>query len=146
MAFASVPAPRAARRYCSGVEHGAGKRLPSEEGLTRSERITHGFEYKEIVSRGRRLSGKALKAYVLINGELDRKAGFIAGKRVGNACRRNRSKRLLREAYRKIKHRLPARGFKVVFVAKPETPETSLADIGNEMVWMFDKCNLIETA
>ena len=146
MAFASVPALRAARRFSSGGERGEGRNLPSEAGLKRSERITQGFEYKAIVTKGRRLNGRALRAYVLVNGGPERKAGFIAGKHVGNACRRNRSKRLLREAYRKLKHHLPVQGFKVVFVANAATPQASVADIGSEMVWMFERCNLMEGA
>ena len=118
--------------------------MPSEAGLKRSERIAHGFEYKAIVTRGRRLNGKVLRAYVLVNGSLERRAGFIAGKHVGNACLRNRSKRLLREAYRKLKHRLPAQGFRVVFVANAATPQASAADIGSEMIWMFERCDLME--
>jgi ribonuclease P protein component len=144
MVFANVPVLRAARRFSSGGEHGEERNLPSEAGLARCERIARGFEYKEIVTKGRRLNGKAMRVYVLVNAGLERKAGFIAGKHVGNACRRNRSKRLLREAYRKLKHRLPAQGFKVVFVATSVTPRTTAADINTEMARMFERCNLMD--
>jgi ribonuclease P protein component len=146
MDFASAPAVRAVRRSSSGDGRGAGRGLPSEEGLRRSERIRQEFEYKQVVTKGRMMTGKAFNAYFLVQQDLARGVGFVAGRRVGNACLRNRAKRLLREAYRKIKPRLRATGFRVVFVARPLTPTAHLADIRNEMAWMFEKCGLMEEA
>jgi ribonuclease P protein component len=120
--------------------------LRSEEGLRRSERIRQEFEYREVIRNGRLMTGRTFKAYLLIRVELDRKAGFIAGKHVGNACLRNRAKRLLREAYRKLKPCLPGDGFRVVFVAKPSTPLARLLDIKDEMVWMFGECGLMQSS
>ena len=120
--------------------------MTSEEGLKRSERILQKYEYKKVIREGRLITGRAFKAYFLTCNGLDRKAGFIAGKRVGNACLRNRARRLLKEAYRKLKSDLPATGFRVVFVAKGATPLATLGEIRNEMVWMFEKCGLVKAA
>jgi ribonuclease P protein component len=120
--------------------------LLSDETLKRSDRIKQEFEYKEVIRRGRLVTGRFLKAYFLINAGLDLKVGFIAGKRVGNACRRNRAKRLLREAYRRLKGGLPRQGWRVVFVATAATPIASLAEVRNEMVWMLEKSNLMREA
>jgi ribonuclease P protein component len=120
--------------------------LPSEEGLRRNERIAQAFEYKEVIRKGRLIAGKTFNAYFLIGMGLDRKAGFIAGRRVGNACLRNRAKRLLRESYRISKAGLPASGFRAVFVAKDATAAAKLADVRNEMAWMFRQCGLVKSA
>jgi len=120
--------------------------LPSEEGLERSGRIQRESEYKQVIRKGRLITGKTFKAYFLISKGLSLKAGFIAGRRVGNACVRNRAKRLLKESYRKLKTNLPGRGFRVVFVANRGTPVATLDDIRNEMAWMFERCGLLGAA
>lgn len=52
--------------------------------------------------------------------------GLSVGRRVGSAVRRNRVKRLLREAYRLTRHELP-RGYDLVVVVHPHE-EMELAD------------------
>ena len=144
MVSASGPVPRGARRSCSDAGSGAGRSLRSEEGLRRGERILQQHEYKQVIREGRSITGKAFKAYLLAQGGLGRKAGFVAGKRVGNACLRNRAKRLLKEAYRRLKADLPVSGFRVVFVANAGTPPATLDDVRNEMAWMFKKFGLLK--
>jgi ribonuclease P protein component len=92
------------------------------------------------------MTGRAFKAHFLISEELDRKAGFIAGRHVGNACLRNRAKRLLKESYRRLKKRLPGSGFRVVFIAKSYAACATLDEIRNEMVWMLEECGLLKSA
>jgi ribonuclease P protein component len=91
------------------------------------------------------ITGHVFKAYFLVSECLDRKAGFIAGKRVGNAVSRNRAKRLLKETYRRLKGRLPACGFRVVFIAGRSTATATLRDIRNEMLCMFKECGLLKS-
>jgi ribonuclease P protein component len=146
MGFASARAAKPANRSYRGEGSGAGRSLPSEEGLQRSERIQREFEYSQVIRKGRLITGKTFKAYFIMLDGLGRKAGFIAGKRVGNACARNRAKRLLKEAYRKLKIKLPACGFRVVFVANGDTPVATLNDIRNEMAWMFENFGLLRRA
>ena len=118
--------------------------MPSEEGLKPEERIRQEYEYGQVIRKGRLLKGQAFRAYFLISDRLDRKAGFIAGKRVGNAVARNRAKRLLKETYRRLKVQLPACGFRVVFVAGSSGAKATLGEIRNEMSWMFKECGLLK--
>ncbi|MEX0326149.1 MAG: ribonuclease P protein component [Puniceicoccaceae bacterium] len=67
-----------------------------------------------------------------------RRAGFIASRRVGNAVKRNRAKRLLREAFRRNQDRLPA-SCDVVFIARSSINDASLAEIEHRLLGAIKK-------
>jgi ribonuclease P protein component len=59
------------------------------------------------------------------------RVAFIAGKRLGNAPRRNRMKRLMREALRVVRGPWP--GVDVVFVARENAATATVDDIVSDM-------------
>jgi ribonuclease P protein component len=62
-------------------------------------------------------------------GTLHARLGIVAGRSVGNAVRRNRRKRLVREAFRHLRHELPAgTDWIVVLRAGPEPTVEQLQD------------------
>jgi ribonuclease P protein component len=127
----------------SGAEPRAGKGLPCNRKLRRHERITEQFEYKEVIEKGAAVAGRRFKAYVLVNGSASRKAGFIAGKGVGNACARNRARRLLREAYRHLKPETRSVGFRAVFIAGRGMAGARSSQVESEMKSMLRSCKLL---
>ena len=122
----------------------AGRSSPSDDRRLRlSERITDEFEYKQVIQGGKQVHARGFKAYLLIGNDLERKAGFIAGKRVGPAVSRNRARRLLKEAYRHLKSRLKPDGFKIVFVARRAAAENGITEIQAEMARVLKECGLL---
>ena len=118
--------------------------MPSRQDLKKSERITRKFEYSSVISQHKVTAGRYLKAYLLIEQGAKRKAGFIAGKRVGPAVVRNRARRLLKESYRRLKSELQDHGFKVVFVATPGISDAKADDVRAEMRRILRKMGLVD--
>jgi ribonuclease P protein component len=127
----------------NGGAQRAGRSLPCDRRLRRNERITEQFEYREVIRNGRVVGGRLFKAYLLIGPTAKRKAGFIAGKGVGNACERNRARRLMREAYRQLKPDTKSQGFRVVFVAGRGIATAGFQQVRDDMKGLFSGWQLL---
>jgi ribonuclease P protein component len=64
------------------------------------------------------------------------RAGFVASKRVGGAVVRNRCKRVLREAYRRLRANVPD-GLDLVFIVLPGFQALGAKDVHAELVRLF---------
>ena len=69
-------------------------------GLPRSRILKKKKDFQAVYSRGKSYANRFLVLYVFRSKGFQGKVGFAAGKKLGNAVKRNRIKRLLRESYR----------------------------------------------
>lgn len=83
-------------------------------GLQKTERLKKQNEIRRLFSKGSRFSHGNL-VIIYRPGE-DRKVGFVASKEIGGAVKRNRIRRILREAYRMNKDIF--KGLNVIFYAR----------------------------
>ncbi|MCF6158638.1 MAG: ribonuclease P protein component [wastewater metagenome] len=73
--------------------------------FTRAEHLTLNREFEQVFHEGKVLKNDAVVLYVIPNNLQHSRLGLVVSKKkIGNAVRRNRAKRLLREAYRLNKH------------------------------------------
>lgn len=87
-----------------------------------STRRLHGAAAFAAVYDGKtRESRGPLTVYAITNSFPYPRLGLSVSRRVGNAVRRNRIKRLLRDAFRLLQHDFPA-GYDLVLVVRPHTP------------------------
>jgi ribonuclease P protein component len=76
--------------------------------LPRRLRIVRSADFERILKDGARLTDARLIVWAWPNGLDVPRLGLIVGRKHGHAVRRNRIKRVLREAFRLSQHELPA--------------------------------------
>lgn len=70
-------------------------------------RLTHARQYQSVYAARVSRTAGPLVIFAAPNGLPEPRLGLSVGTRVGNAVRRNRVKRLIREAFRALRHDLP---------------------------------------
>lgn len=93
-----------------------------DERFRSRERIRLEKEFERVIKKGKKASDERLLVYVLPNGLAWSRLGISVSKRIGNAVQRHYVRRVIREAFRRNKSKLPV-GFDLICVAKPAAAE-----------------------
>lgn len=101
--------------------------------IARDLRLRSPRDFERARAEGRSWSNSLLVIVVRPNDLPANRYGFAVGKRVGNAVRRNRAKRLMRESARMLHPRL-RQGHDVLFIARNRFgSQTSYGDVVKTM-------------
>ncbi|MBR4279410.1 MAG: ribonuclease P protein component [Clostridia bacterium] len=93
--------------------------------------------------KGRCFSGKYIAVYVLKNYDKNQtKLGITVSKSRGNAVNRNRTKRVIREAYR-VFHPFIKEGFIIVIVARQPCVTAPVSVVTSELEGLLSKAALL---
>jgi ribonuclease P protein component len=90
------------------------------KNLTKAERLKHQSDFDRVFSRGKRTNGAGSRLVVLANGLDGNRFAVCPVRKYGTAVERNRAKRICREAYRNLKHRIEP-GHDIILVIRPGT-------------------------
>lgn len=93
--------------------------------MQRKFRLTRSDEFQRVRRNGKSYAGPLIVLITQTNQSSGSRVGIVAGRTVGNAVRRNRAKRLLREAMRPLLPAL-APGWDLVIVARPDLSTATL--------------------
>ncbi|MBN1825086.1 MAG: ribonuclease P protein component [Candidatus Eisenbacteria bacterium] len=118
--------------------------------LRKPERIRKKRDFTRIFQDPKIARGENFRVYYLERDDLPSlypvRGAFVAGKKVGNSVTRNRIKRLLREAFRKVKGDLKARaGLDLVFVANRDFAGSGSREIEEEMRGVLARAGFLPT-
>lgn len=94
--------------------------------------ITRNNDFRRIYSRGKSYVSPALVVYVMKNRSNNIRVGITTSKKIGNAVQRNRSRRIIREAYRELAPNIKS-GYDLIFVARGRTPYMKSPQIKKHM-------------
>ena len=86
--------------------------------FTRNERVKRSEEIRNLFKNGKRITIHGAKLFLLSNNLEKNRIAFALPRNYGNAIKRNRCKRLSREAYRNLKAQLQT-GFDMIFLVYP---------------------------
>ena len=90
--------------------------------------IKENRDFRRIYTRGKSYVSPVVVTYVLKNRSQNVRVGITTGKKTGNAVKRNRSRRIIREAFRQAAPQV-REGFDFVLVARGRTPFVKSTDI-----------------
>lgn len=99
-------------------------------------------DFRRTYTMGKYAFSKCLVTYVLKNRYKCIRVGMATGKKIGNAVKRNRARRILRAAFYEIQSKI-SNGLDIIFVARKETPSLKSYDVLKEMSYQLKKLGVL---
>lgn len=105
--------------------------------LPRSNRLRSNRDFELVLRRGRRYGGAYFNLWIFPGEQAFTQIGITTSRKVGNAVRRNRYRRLLRESLRSVLPKV-ASGYKIVVVVRARSSDDqrvpALGELHVEMI------------
>ena len=99
-------------------------------------------DFRRLYARGKSYVTPLVVVYVMKNRTKNVRVGITTSKKIGNAVLRNRSRRVIREAFRGLAGRV-CPGFDLVFVARGKTPYVKSTDVALQMARQFSAAGIL---
>ena len=104
--------------------------------------ICRNNDFRRIYARGKSYVSPLVVVYALKNRTKNVRVGITTSKKVGNAVQRNRSRRVIREAFRAPAPRVRP-GFDLVLVARGKTPYVKSTDVRRQLERQLQAAGLL---
>ena len=104
--------------------------------------ICRNNDFRRIYARGKSYVPPLVVVYALKNRTKNVRVGITTSKKVGNAVQRNRSRRVIREAFRALAPRVRP-GFDLVLVARGKTPYVKSTDVRRQLERQLQAAGLL---
>jgi ribonuclease P protein component len=111
------------------------------KSLTKKERLRGRSTLSRVFSEAAKRDGKGIRVYYIENNLDCTRIAVSPVRKFRNAVARNREKRICREAYRQLKHKIKT-GYDIAFVLFPG--EYRLSDRIRQLEAIFEQIGLLE--
>lgn len=111
-------------------------------GLPRNRILKKKKDFQAVYSHGKSYANRFLVLYVFRSNGFQGKIGFAAGKKLGNAVKRNRVKRLLRESYRMNQGAIKE-GVSLLFVGRKAAVDAGCQDLEKAFLALAKKAGIM---
>ena len=95
-------------------------------------------DFRRLYFKGKSIASSVLVTYVMKNRLKKTRLGVTTSKKVGNAVKRNRARRVIKEAFRQICDNLKP-GVDIVFVARSKTCLVKTEEVLKSMIYHLKK-------
>ncbi len=101
-------------------------------------KINKNRDYKKIYSRGKSMASPVVVTYLLKSKLPAVRFGITTSKKIGNAVKRNRARRIIRAAFAELKNKVK-NGYDLIFVARSKTCFVKTQDVLKDMKIHLEK-------
>ncbi len=98
----------------------------------KSKTLKENKDFRRLYYRGKTCASSCIVTYIMKNRRGETRVGITSGKKIGNAVKRNRARRLIRAAFSEYENSLNG-CYDIVFVARTRTAEVKMQEVQQQM-------------
>ena len=109
-----------------------------------SERLHHQKDFDRVFKSGRKLVHPAILIYYFLrkDGSQSRRLGLVTSSKIGNAVKRNRVKRRLREIFRLNKNEIKP-GYDIIFIPRSNSVKMNYVQLKEAVLLLLKRANVL---
>ncbi|MBE6036161.1 MAG: ribonuclease P protein component [Clostridiales bacterium] len=100
-------------------------------------------DFTALYNKGKSVGGRYVVIFYRKNGLSFSRKAFLASKKVGNAVKRNRARRLMKESCRMLEGSFKS-GYDLIFIARNTINNTKCADVKKSIEAAMKRVDLLE--
>ena len=110
------------------------------ERFSKARRVRRREEYQRVFDLSHRAKGRYATVLVAPNESGTARLGIVASRKLGDAVRRNRAKRLIREVFRREDFTPPGKGLDVVIIPRRELFDAEYSSLESDLRSTIKRC------
>lgn len=110
--------------------------------MSKALTIKENRDFQRLYRKGKSYVSPVIVTYILRNNSGSIRYGITTGKKIGNAVRRSRARRVIRAAFSELYPSLSG-GLDIIFVARGKTPYVKSTAVRKAMEEQFKEAKLI---